>query len=92
MTTPTIDSKALLAKYDREALDDRVLGRRLANIRKHAMLTRAELAAMTLIPEDELTDYESGSIPLGLTRMRQIAAALDTDPVTLLCRLLFPVS
>ena len=92
MTMPMIDSKALLAKYDREAIDDRVLGRRLARIREDAMLGRAELASMTLIPEDELADYETGAIPLGLTRMRQIAAALDTDPVTLLCWLVFPVS
>ena len=85
------EHKELLKKYDREYLDDALIGRRLRQLRQSACITRDELAAMTLIPEDELKDYETGQIPLGITRMRQIAAAMDADTMTLLARLIFPV-
>ena len=84
------EHEALLKKCDREYLDNTLIGR-LRQLRENACITRDELAAMTLIPEDELEDYETDQIPLGINRMRQIAAAMDADAMTLLARLLFPL-
>lgn len=78
----------LLADEER---DDRVLGRRLRTARERACLTIDELATLTGIPSDCLHDHESGQSPLSLTRIRLIASALDTDTLTLLTRLLFPL-
>ncbi len=71
---------------------DAIMGRRLRNIRQAAELTPEELAQLSGMPGHELADYESGEIPLPLTRIRALAAALDTDPLGLLARLLFPLS
>ena len=76
---------------DTETLDA-IMGRRLIAIRRAAQLEPAELSSLSGIPACELEDYESGTIPLPLTRIRSLAAALDTHPISLLLRLLFPLS
>ncbi|PCI09699.1 hypothetical protein COB72_05530 [bacterium] len=88
----TINHRELLEQFDREHLTDVILGRRLMQCREQAALTREDLATMSGIPIDELIDYEEGQIPIGLGRMRAIASALDTDVVTLMMRLMFPIS
>ena len=75
---------------DREAEQDRMIGVRLRSTREASFLTQRQLATLSGIPEADLADYESGEIPIPLTRLRLIAAALDTDAVTLLTHLLFP--
>jgi len=86
------DHYQLLEKYEKEYISDVILGRRLAKIREQAILTQEDLALLSGIPIDELMDYENGQIPISLNRMRAIASALDTDAVTLVIRMLFPIS
>ena len=71
---------------------DAIMGRRLVMIRQAAQLTAAEFSSLSGIPEDELEDYEKGEIPLPLVHIRVMATALDTDPMSLFIRLLFPLS
>ncbi len=88
MTTPPLTIQQHL---DQNQLDDRLIGRRLKSLRQQVCIEPQELADMSRIPLDELEDYKAGRLPLGITRMRQLASALDTDAMTLLARLLFPL-
>jgi len=78
--------------FEEEHSLDRIIGRRLTAIREQSMMTVDELAVLTGLPADCLQEHERAEIPLPLTRIRRIAAALDTDAVALMSRLLFPGS
>ena len=55
---------------------DRLIGRRLASLRRAAGLTMEALAARTGLPIDELTDHERGLLPLPLSRAPILCQAL----------------
>lgn len=75
---------------EHEAALDQLIGRRLANIREAALMTRGQLAILSGIPEMLLAENESGNDPLPLSRLRSVAVALDTNTVELIIKLLFP--
>jgi len=60
------------------------VGRRIADARRGAMLTQAQLAARLSWPRDTLIHYEHGRRALTLDRLAAIAAALGLHPATLL--------
>ena len=62
----------------------RTVGRRIAEARRTARLTQAELAAHVGWPRDTLINVEHGRRPITVERLVQIAAALGVSPATLL--------
>lgn len=60
------------------------VGRRIAEARRTARLTQAELAARVGWPRDTLINVEHGRRPITVERLVQIAAALNTPTATLL--------
>lgn len=62
----------------------RMVGRHIAEARRTARLTQAELAARVGWPRDTLINLEHGRRPITVERLVQIAAALDVSPATLL--------
>ena len=60
------------------------VGRRIAEARRTARLTQAELAARVGWPRDTLINVEHGRRPITVERLVQIAAALNVPPATLL--------
>ncbi len=55
---------------------DRLIGCRLASLRRAAGLTTEALAARTGLPIDELADHERGRLPLPLSRAPILCEAL----------------
>lgn len=90
-TLPNLSRHADLL-LEREPHLDRIIGRRLAAVRDSQHLTLDELSALSGIPQDELTDYEAGEIPVSMSRVRLIAATLDLTPSDLFTRLVCPGS
>ena len=62
----------------------RTVGRRIAAARRARRLTQAELAARLGWPRDTLIHYEHGRRALSVTRLAEIAAALERHAATLL--------
>jgi transcriptional regulator with XRE-family HTH domain len=62
----------------------RALGRRIAEARRKAGLTQAQLAERLGWSRDALINYEHGRRTLAVERLIAIAAALDLPPATLL--------
>lgn len=62
----------------------RTVGRRIADARRAAGLTQAELADRLNWPRDTLIHYEHGRRALALDRLAAIAAALNLHPAALL--------
>lgn len=92
MNTPHLPDLSRHAELllEREPHLDRIIGRRLANLRDRRHLTLQELASLTGIQADELKHYEAGEIPIAISRIRVIAATLDLSAMDLFTRLVCP--
>jgi transcriptional regulator with XRE-family HTH domain len=64
--------------------ETRLVGRRIAEVRRAAGLTQAELAVRLGWPRDTLINVEHGRRPITITRLTQIAHSLNVPLVTLL--------
>src|SRR5690349_14683314 len=64
--------------------ENRAAGRRIAEARRAAHLTQAELASRIGWPRDTLINIEHGRRPITVERLIQVAAALGLPPATLL--------
>lgn len=72
-----------MANEESENLDT-AIGRRLAQLRETAGLTRTELAAKSGVPLSELIAHEDGTLRLGASRMFKICMVLGAKPADLL--------
>ncbi len=61
----------------------REIGRRIADLRRAAHLTHAQLAERLGWPRDTLIHYEHGRRALSVERLAAIARALEVDPAVL---------
>ena len=60
------------------------VGRRIAAVRRAALLTQEQLAQRLGWPRDTLIHYEHGRRALAVDRLAEIAAALGVHPIALL--------